>query len=244
MKGSPLLKPPFCKPVLNGLSDLLRLPQYPVLGVRAAALTGVRREGELYTRLHAGGKRRAAPAQDGHKLGNSSYLSLFLHCGRAPADSRGPTGKFSLHAKTRTSHAAHVAGFGPPHARAPRLASQRGRPHGRRSLLMYRGPRSPSPPPSPCGLAEPLRIYREPGPGRRAGDTGCRARPLPNARRAISRPAMAKTATRPIRQASLPAVLRPSGLPSPAQKSPHPKVNLRRGLKKRAQVLICILSVN
>ena len=36
------------KPVLNGLSDLLRLPQYPVLGVRAAASTGVRREGELY----------------------------------------------------------------------------------------------------------------------------------------------------------------------------------------------------
>ena len=28
----------------------------------------------------------------------------------------------------------------PPHARAPRLASQRGRPHDRRSLLMYRGP--------------------------------------------------------------------------------------------------------
>ena len=47
----------FCKPVLNGLSDLLRLPQYPVLGVRAAASTGVRREGELYTRLQAEGKR-------------------------------------------------------------------------------------------------------------------------------------------------------------------------------------------
>ena len=57
------------KPVLNGLSDLLRLPQYPVLGVRAAALTGVRREGELYTRLQGEGKRVSARAQDGHKLG-------------------------------------------------------------------------------------------------------------------------------------------------------------------------------
>ena len=131
----------------------------------------------------------------------------------------------------------------PPHARAPRLASQRSRPHGRRGLLMYRGPRSPSPPLSPCGPAAPLCIYRELGPGRRASRTGCRARPLPNARRAIFRPTMAKSATRPIRQAGLPAVPRPSGLPSPAQKSPHPKVNLRRGLKKRAQVLICITSL-
>ena len=45
------------KPVLNGLSDLLRLPQYPVLGVRAAASAGVRREGELYTQAQAEGKR-------------------------------------------------------------------------------------------------------------------------------------------------------------------------------------------
>ena len=45
-----------CKPVLNGLSDLLRLPQYPVLGVRAAAPAGVRREGELYTHAQGGGK--------------------------------------------------------------------------------------------------------------------------------------------------------------------------------------------
>ena len=64
-----LLKPPFCKPVLNGLSDLLRLPQYPVLGVRAAAPAGVRREGELYTQAQAGGKRGSEDAQDGHKLG-------------------------------------------------------------------------------------------------------------------------------------------------------------------------------
>ena len=57
------------KPVLNGLSDLLRLPQYPVLGVRAAALTGVRREGELYTRLQGEGKGGKEDAQDVHKLG-------------------------------------------------------------------------------------------------------------------------------------------------------------------------------
>ena len=53
-----------CKPVLNGLSDLLRLPQYPVLGVRAAAPAGVRREGELYTQAQAGGKGVSARAQD------------------------------------------------------------------------------------------------------------------------------------------------------------------------------------
>ena len=44
------------KPVLNGLSDLLRLPQYPVLGVRAAASAGVRREGELYAHVRAGAR--------------------------------------------------------------------------------------------------------------------------------------------------------------------------------------------
>ena len=65
-----------CKPVLNGLSDLLRLPQYPVLGVRAAALTGVRREGELYTRRPGGRKRRAAPPRDGHKSGDRHGLLL------------------------------------------------------------------------------------------------------------------------------------------------------------------------
>ena len=126
------------KPVLNGLSDLLRLPQYPVLGVRAAAPSGVRREGELYTQAQGEGKGVSARAQDGHKLGNNSYLSSFLHCGRVPADSRGPTGKFPLHAKTRTSHVAHVAGFGSPHTQAPHLTSQRSRPHDRRGFLMYR----------------------------------------------------------------------------------------------------------
>ena len=54
--GEGLLFPPshLEKPVLNGLSDLLRLPQYPVLGVRAAASAGVRREGELYAHVRAG----------------------------------------------------------------------------------------------------------------------------------------------------------------------------------------------
>ena len=42
-----------CKPVLNGLSDLLRLPQYPVLGVRAAALRGAARG----RTIHAGAGR-------------------------------------------------------------------------------------------------------------------------------------------------------------------------------------------
>ena len=61
-------------------------------------------------------------------------------------------------------------------------------------------------------------------------------------RRAIFRPTMAKTATRPIRQAGLPAVLRPSGLPSPAQKSPRPKVNLRCGLKEQMPAIIFLTS--
>ena len=65
------------KPVLNGLSDLLRLPQYPVLGVRAAASAGVRREGELYTQARAGGKRGREDAQDAHKPGNNDYLGGF-----------------------------------------------------------------------------------------------------------------------------------------------------------------------
>ena len=77
---------------------------------------GVRREGELYTRLQGGGKRRAAPAQDAHKLGNNSRLRPSLHRERAPADSRGPTGRFPPHAEARTSHVAHAAGFGSPPA--------------------------------------------------------------------------------------------------------------------------------
>ena len=104
------------------------------------------------------------------------------------------------------------------------------------------GPRSPSPPLSPCKPAGPLCIYQGPGPGRRAGRTRRRARPLPNARRAISRPAMAKAATRPIRQASLPAAPRPGGLPSPAQKSPRPKATLRCGLKKKRMPALTFLT--
>ena len=60
--GESLLFPPshLEKPVLNGLSDLLRLPQYPVLGVRAAASAGVRREGELYAHVRAGARAGGA----------------------------------------------------------------------------------------------------------------------------------------------------------------------------------------
>ena len=60
--GEGLLFPPshLEKPVLNGLSDLLRLPQYPVLGVRAAASAGVRREGELYAHVRAGARAGGA----------------------------------------------------------------------------------------------------------------------------------------------------------------------------------------
>ena len=122
-------------------------------------------------------------------------------------------------------------GSAPPHAQAPRLASQRGRPRDRRGFLMYGDPRSPSPPPSPCEPAGPPCICQGPGPGRRAGRTRRRARPLPNARRAMFRPTTAKAATRPIRRASLPAVPRPSGLPPAGREEPAP----RGGLGARAQ---------
>ena len=38
---------------------------------------GVRREGELYTQAQGEGKRRAAPAQDGHKSGDNDSLDAF-----------------------------------------------------------------------------------------------------------------------------------------------------------------------
>ena len=72
---------------------------------------GVRREGELYTHAQAQGKGGRMDAQDGHKLGKNGCLGASLHRGRAPADSRGPTGRFPPHAEARTSHVAHSAGF-------------------------------------------------------------------------------------------------------------------------------------
>ena len=56
--GESLLFPPshLENPVLNGLSDLLRLPQYPVLGVRAAAHLGAER-GRTIRAREGGGKR-------------------------------------------------------------------------------------------------------------------------------------------------------------------------------------------
>ena len=68
------------KPVLNGLSDLLRLPQYPVLGVRAAAPAGVRREGELYTHAQGEGKGGRDASSDGHKSGKNNCLGAFPPC--------------------------------------------------------------------------------------------------------------------------------------------------------------------
>ena len=59
-ESRPFLPSHLEKPVLNGLSDLLRLPQYPVLGVRASASAGVRREGELYAHVRAGARAGAS----------------------------------------------------------------------------------------------------------------------------------------------------------------------------------------
>ena len=130
-----------------------------------------------------------------------------------------------------------------PHTQAPRLTSQRSRPHGRRGLLMYRGPAAHPRLRAHAGLPSLSAYIRSPaladGPATQgAARVHCQTR-----RRAISRPTMAKSATRPIRQASLPAVPRPSGLPLPAQKSPRPKATLGCGLKKRVQVLICLTSL-
>ena len=61
--GESLLFPPshLEKPVLNGLSDLLRLPQYPVLGVRAAAQLGAARGRTIRARAGGGKGGRGAP---------------------------------------------------------------------------------------------------------------------------------------------------------------------------------------
>ena len=90
----PSLPSHLIKPVLNGLSDLLRLPQYPVLGVRAAASTGVRREGELYTQAHAEGKGGRDAPRDAHKSGNDSYLRPLSRprvCQPSPSGLPSPT---------------------------------------------------------------------------------------------------------------------------------------------------------
>ena len=48
---------------------------------------GVRREGELYTRLQGEGKHVSAPAQDGHKLGKNGCLGKFpVHMAGTRAD--------------------------------------------------------------------------------------------------------------------------------------------------------------
>ena len=130
----------------------------------------------------------------------------------------------------------------PPHTQAPHLTSQRGRPRDRRGPLMHGDPSQPIPTPEPMRACRASLHMSGLGPGRRAGRTRRRARPLPNARRAMFRPTTAKAAARPIRRASLPAALCPSGLPPPTQKSPRPEAALGCGLKERMQVLICLTS--
>ena len=61
------LKPPYeKKPVLVRLHDLLRYPQYPVLGVRVRR-DWLRRGDELYAHVPPQGKRAHAGSQRGHK---------------------------------------------------------------------------------------------------------------------------------------------------------------------------------
>ena len=62
------LKPPYeKKPVLVRLHDLLRYPQYPVLGVRVRR-DWLRRGDELYAHVPPQGKGGAGGSQRGHKL--------------------------------------------------------------------------------------------------------------------------------------------------------------------------------
>ena len=107
-EGRPFLPSHLEKPVLNGLSDLLRLPQYPVLGVRAAASAGVRREGELYTQAQGGGKRGREDAQDAHKSGKNNYLGALP----VPRRRRGPRhrthGEFACYKHPAFLHTPHT----------------------------------------------------------------------------------------------------------------------------------------
>ena len=136
--GESLLFPPshLEKPVLNGLSDLLRLPQYPVLGVRAAASAGVRREGELYAHVRAGARayRRvhrmdtnpgrvvvqgAFPAEEGRA---SAPLDARRRAGRAAA--RGTSARGRRRCNVPRPSRAHALLRRPP----PRKCGQRARP--------------------------------------------------------------------------------------------------------------------
>ena len=137
--GESLLFPPshLEKPVLNGLSDLLRLPQYPVLGVRAAASAGVRREGELYAHVRAGARayRRvhrmdtnpgrvvvqgAFPAEEGRA---SAPLDARRRAGRAAA-ARGTAARGRRRCDIPRPSRAHALLRRPP----PRKRGQRARP--------------------------------------------------------------------------------------------------------------------
>ena len=169
------------KPVLNGLSDLLRLPQYPVLGVRAAALTGVRREGELYTQAQAGGKRGSARAQDGHKPGDTINLRppFPRKAGPGPQSPRpAPTGRASapLDARGRAGQAAAARGTaargkrrcdGPRPSRthallrrpSPRKCEQQARPADDRAFPTWEAapPGAQIGPSSPCAGCDAAR---------------------------------------------------------------------------------------
>ena len=137
--GESLLFPPshLEKPVLNGLSDLLRLPQYPVLGVRASASAGVRREGELYAHVRAGARayRRvhrmdtnpgrvvvqgAFPAEEGRA---SAPLDARRRAGRAAA-ARGTAARGRRRCDIPRPSRAHALLRRPP----PRKRGQRARP--------------------------------------------------------------------------------------------------------------------
>ena len=218
------------KPVLNGLSDLLRLPQYPVLGVRAAALTGVRREGELYTRLQGGGKGGREDAQDGHKLGKNSRLSPSLHRGRAPRRQPRPNGQVPPRMPRPARPMSPTSPDSPITVQGRRAFSCIG------TLAAHPHPRAHASLPSllahirSSDVADGLATQE-------AARVRCQTRgaqhfgpPRPRLRRGrYDGPACLQLFAR-------------AASPSPAQKSPRPEATSGCGLKEQMQVLICLAS--
>ena len=169
------------KPVLNGLSDLLRLPQYPVLGVRAAALTGVRREGELYTRLQGGGKGGGMSPRDAHKSGDNRSLGGFPgpRCQTGPGAggararwtrAHGPARPLQFRAGSKGPALIHFLTkrcmFGQPFGRPDRPPAHGPAPpaHAFRPRHLYSPPPSTPVRPSIESFLPPAQPSRQPGP--------------------------------------------------------------------------------
>ena len=176
--GESLLFPPSHreKPVLNGLSDLLRLPQYPVLGVRASAHLGAARGRTIRARA-GGGKGVSARAQDGHKPGKNGCLGRFPGRGR-PGLGRKPHGPRQQAGLRRPwTRGGAQAERPPPAERPPEAGGVAASPAHQGRTPSYAAPLPESadngPAPQTTGLSRPGRPGLSVGQG-----TGTRASPL------------------------------------------------------------------